>query len=366
MAKTPVLHLVGGFLGSGKTTAIVQACKLLADSGLRAGVVTNDQGKYLVDTAFVRLQDLPAVEVGGGCFCCNYADLETQLKNLVEGAGPDVIFAESVGSCADLVATVIKPLLSLRHSPMPPASFSVFADARLLSMHLRGLELPFSEDVTYIFEQQLLEAGLVVVNKLDLIPQAKQADLLAAARERLPGRNVLGLSALEPAQVSSWLEVLRSGSDLVPRENLAIDYRRYGAGEKQLAWLDQQVTLNLPEEGQLHNLAAAVLSALDGGLRALGVGVGHLKFVVSDSFGHSAKISFTSLPTPGWEGGLPDLKGRSLHLAVNARAELPAVQLASMAEEALREQAELFGAQIQVSDRYAFHPGLPRPTHRMD
>ena len=35
MAKKPVLHLVGGFLGSGKTTAIVQACKLLAESGLR-------------------------------------------------------------------------------------------------------------------------------------------------------------------------------------------------------------------------------------------------------------------------------------------------------------------------------------------
>ena len=46
------LHLVGGFLGSGKTTAIAAAAKLLMAQGLRVGVVTNDQGKYLVDTAF--------------------------------------------------------------------------------------------------------------------------------------------------------------------------------------------------------------------------------------------------------------------------------------------------------------------------
>jgi G3E family GTPase len=99
------LHLVGGFLGSGKTTAIIQAARVLMQHGLRVGVVTNDQGKYLVDTAFFRLADIPAVEVSGGCFCCNYPNLDKSLDELVESARPDVIFAESVGSCADLVAT---------------------------------------------------------------------------------------------------------------------------------------------------------------------------------------------------------------------------------------------------------------------
>ena len=81
------------------------------------GVVTNDQGKYLVDTAFFRLSDLPAVEVTGGCFCCNYDDLDARLAQLIATAHPDVIFAESVGSCADIVATVVKPLLELARRP---------------------------------------------------------------------------------------------------------------------------------------------------------------------------------------------------------------------------------------------------------
>src|SRR5512140_261378 len=107
------LHLVGGFLGSGKTTAIINAAKLLMDQGRRVGVITNDQGKYLVDTAFFRLSAVPALEVTGGCFCCNYDDLNGRLSQLVASTPPEGIFAESVGAWADIVATVVKPLLAL-------------------------------------------------------------------------------------------------------------------------------------------------------------------------------------------------------------------------------------------------------------
>jgi len=95
------LHIVSGFLGSGKTTAIIGAARALVDEGLKVGIVTNDQGRYLVDTAFFQRAAFPTVEVTGGCFCCNYQDLESQLQQLQERAQPDVIFAESVGSCAD-------------------------------------------------------------------------------------------------------------------------------------------------------------------------------------------------------------------------------------------------------------------------
>ncbi|HBH85530.1 MAG TPA: hypothetical protein DDY34_17245 [Bacteroidales bacterium] len=40
------IHLVGGFLGSGKTTAIANACKILSDKGSTTSVITNDQGNY--------------------------------------------------------------------------------------------------------------------------------------------------------------------------------------------------------------------------------------------------------------------------------------------------------------------------------
>ncbi len=194
------VHLVGGFLGSGKTTAIIAAAKQLIAKGQRVGIVTNDQGKYLVDTGFFQLADLPTVEVSGGCFCCNFDDLDARLEQLAASSKPDVIFAESVGSCADLVATVIKPLLELRMLEFTPASLSVFTDSRLLRLRLLDEPMPFNEDVCYIFDKQIEEAGLLVVNKIDLLTSQRFEDLNLMVAQRYPAKPILFQNSLAHSQ----------------------------------------------------------------------------------------------------------------------------------------------------------------------
>ena len=76
------LHVVGGFLGSGKTTAIIGAAKELIRRGKKVGIITNDQGKYLVDTAFFRAENIPTMEVTGGCFCCNFHEFHDNFHRL--------------------------------------------------------------------------------------------------------------------------------------------------------------------------------------------------------------------------------------------------------------------------------------------
>jgi len=65
------IHLVAGFLGSGKTTAITNASKLLIGKNITASIITNDQGKFQVDSHFVKSLEIANAEVSGGCFCCN-------------------------------------------------------------------------------------------------------------------------------------------------------------------------------------------------------------------------------------------------------------------------------------------------------
>src|SRR5579871_3458365 len=55
---------IGGFLGAGKTTAIIQAARELIRRDLQVGVITNDQGHHLVDTELIRSLGFPAEEVG--------------------------------------------------------------------------------------------------------------------------------------------------------------------------------------------------------------------------------------------------------------------------------------------------------------
>src|SRR5436305_3112138 len=102
--------MVGGFLGAGKTTALARLARFYAGRGQRVGLVTNDQAADLVDTTSLRSQGFAVEEVAGACFCCRFDDLVDRVGRLQEGERPDVILAEPVGSCTDLVATVLQPL----------------------------------------------------------------------------------------------------------------------------------------------------------------------------------------------------------------------------------------------------------------
>jgi len=353
------LHLVGGFLGSGKTTAIIQAAKILMGRGQRVGVITNDQGKYLVDTAFVRLADLPAVEVAGGCFCCHYDDLNERLDQLIAQVQPQVIFAESVGSCADIVATVIKPLVNLTRGSVVPASFSVFADSRLLLRRLRGQEMPFSDDVVYIFDQQIEEAGLLVANKADLPLPQDLIDIESRVAQRYPGKPYLLQSSLTPEGVWTWVNLIQSGGVKLPQQSLLIDYKRYAAGEAGLAWLDQQVQLEVPD-GTGKAVVESFIRRLLVELAGRGAEIGHIKLLIKAGE-EQAKLSVPSLPEPGWEAQIPVLRGCQISLLVNARVETSVEELVGLLRDAL--QLPCVRADFQAGE--AFHPTEPKPTHRI-
>ena len=98
--------MVGGFLGAGKTTTLGRLASRYIDKGLRVGIVTNDQATDLVDTHTLRQRGFDVEEVPGACFCCKFDDLLSTIGRLEGAETPDVILAEPVGSCTDLVATV--------------------------------------------------------------------------------------------------------------------------------------------------------------------------------------------------------------------------------------------------------------------
>ena len=105
--------MVGGFLGAGKTTTLARLARFYLGRGQKVGLVTNDQAQDLVDTTSLRAQGFPVEEVPGACFCCRFNDLVDKVGQLESSQRPDVILAEPVGSCTDLVATVVQPLKDL-------------------------------------------------------------------------------------------------------------------------------------------------------------------------------------------------------------------------------------------------------------
>jgi G3E family GTPase len=354
------LHLVGGFLGSGKTTAITNASKQLKEKGILAGVITNDQGNYLVDSSFAASLDIPKGEVNGGCFCCNYLDLDQQIQQLLENNATKEIFAESVGSCTDLVATVLKPLVNNRNDEIDSISFSVFTDSRLLLKFLKNETVGFTEEVSYIYEKQIEEATILVINKVDLLPESELAELRILAEKAFSDKIILYQNSLDAKSIQVWLNTIENVDKHPKTRVLDIDYQAYGKGEADLAWLDEEIQI---EGKKAFDTAVKIIEQINNSLNYQNISIGHLKFLVSNSKS-SVKVSFTTVSVPDWKLNLQKLSGNKMVLMVNVRAQTSPENLRDIMLSIVNKIDEEPGIEISEHCVSAFRPGFPAPTLR--
>src|SRR5580693_9050076 len=144
--------MVGGFLGAGKTTTLARLARFYQGRGQKVGLVTNDQAQNLVDTTSLRSQGFPVEEVPGACFCCRFDELVGRVGALESHERPDVVLAEPVGSCTDLVATVVQPLKDLHGNRFEVAPYPVlFKPSHGLRILRPDGGAGFSPKAAYIF-----------------------------------------------------------------------------------------------------------------------------------------------------------------------------------------------------------------------
>ncbi|MDC7234191.1 MAG: GTP-binding protein [Spirochaetales bacterium] len=238
------LILLGGFLGSGKTTFMVKAASLLEQQGMKVSVISNDQGDTLVDTMYSRWEGLDSHEVSGGCFCCRFPDFLDTLKAVIAETGPDVIIAEAVGSCTDLAATVINPLVSFHQDTVEVKAYLSLVDGlrmqkEYLEMDLINPSLPGE----VLISHQIRESEVLVLSKSDLLDEAqcgKSLDYLKQLNSRAinfvcSSRTGEGLEAL--------LEASLKGFPLDFTDRVPIDYQVYAEAEAAYGWYNGSWTI---------------------------------------------------------------------------------------------------------------------------
>jgi G3E family GTPase len=367
------IALIGGFLGAGKTTLIGYLSEWLRGQELRVGLVTNDQGKGLMDTASARgsVGGGQVKEITGGCFCCRLDELVEAVGQLDAGVRPDVIVAEPVGSCTDLLATVILPLEQVYRVPFSLAPLSVVLDARraLASLGGRRSARDFHRDVGYVFRKQIEEAEWLVVNKIDLMGEQDLADLHERLRKQYPGKKVFSVSARTGEGLESWFEAMM-GASSAPSTLMEVDYDRYATGEALLGWVNSEAECRMLGGGNgwggwLHQCGRRIASLLD----EEGGEIGHFKMSV-EAGGRRWRFHQVMMgeePVLIEEGGEPAAsdsgESRSVaRLLVNLRAEGEAGRLEDIVRRAFVEQDSV---EVTVLERAAFQPGEPRPTHRV-
>ena len=332
------------------------AAKSLIQQGIKTGVVTNDQGSKLVDDRLFRSLNIPSRQVANGCFCCHYHQLSNSLASLTTTSGTAVIFAESVGSCTDIVATVVKPLQ--KFWPDAQVTVSVFADVRLLQMLLDGGSTAFDDEVHYIYLKQLEEAGIIVVNKVDLVDE----ETLVAIKNRMwqtyGSKILLYQDSYDAASIQQWLQVLDEYAGTASLRSLNINYDMYARGEAKLAWVDQVVEIFSLNYHALQ-LTEKLINTIYQDVLSAGFPIGHLKFMVNDTI----KISFTSAGAP--LAALEIKPAPSVAILMNMRVQAAPEMLTQLVAGAIASVASEPGCRIIVSSQSAFQPGYPQPVFRM-
>jgi hypothetical protein len=342
----PSIVLVGGFLGSGKTSLILAAARLLEQRGLRCALILNDQGDELVDTRHAQQQGLLTREVTGGCFCCKLSTLTSAIEEL-RAWSPHVIFAEPVGSCTDIAATVLGPLRE-DFDACRLAPFTVLVDPARAATLLSPNADP---DLAFLFEKQIQEADLVCMSKADLFPNAPA----------LPNAEARRLSAKTGQGVPEWLDEILGGVLEASATTIDVDYARYAQAEAALAWLNLSFVFEPATPLSPALVIGPLMDQLDDALTASGIPLVHLKLFDRSPAGWLKAAMCANQEEPSIEGHLDASPASRHEVLVNLRAKAAPEPVRAIVEAQL---ARLEGRAVDVHFS-CFSPAPPQPERRL-
>jgi Ni2+-binding GTPase involved in maturation of urease and hydrogenase len=360
----PVYIMVGGFLGAGKTTTVARLARHYMGLGKRVGIVTNDQTTDLVDTQSLRAQGFEVGEVAGSCFCCNFDALTSTVERLGAGELPDVILAEPVGSCTDLVATVIRPLTEVYGVPLEIAPYGVLLKPSHGLRILRGENSSgFSPKAAYIFRKQIEEADFVVINRVDELSAADVETLETLLENEFPDRVVLRYSAKTGEGFEALVEMLEQRG-CFGRRLMDVDYDVYAEGEAELGWLNSQVEIQSEGSFLLDEMLMQLIRRLHGRLLQLEAEAAHLKVIglCDTSYAVANVVSNQTGPELSLASGA---RTATANIVVNARVATDPEELERLVREELAEVGQEFQVQPHVVSLQSFRPGRPVPTWRI-
>lgn len=354
------LILCGGFLGAGKTTLIWDVAQRLMAQGKRVGLITNDQAPELVDSRLLRQAELIVAEVAGSCFCCNFSGFIDAIHSLRRDVEADFILAEPVGSCADLTATIVRPLKRYHNTELIVSPLTVLSDPARLKSILYGGDGGLHEDAAYIYRKQLEESEVILITKTDLLSEAEVEKLVKDTRACFHRTKVMAVSTMNGSGVMEWFEEVanRQGEGT---KILDIDYDKYAHGEAVMGWLNGTVALS----GQnvfWDVLLKDVMTGICKAIKKEKLHVGHIKVIAENGKQYAVGNITGDVSTLQLRGTAG--RGDNVKLIINARVETAPEHLDGIIRDALVETIDGKYDDEVLAWRY-LQPGRPNPTHRI-
>ena len=196
------LLILGGFLGSGKTSVLLKLAKAITEKDKSSKpsklvIIENEIGEIGVDNQLLKSGRYEVSELFSGCACCSMAgEVISNIRTVMKDFDPNWIVIESSGvGYPAAIRDNIENKLGIR------GTVCTVVDANRWLVILKPMEM--------ILTDQIEGTDMFFVNKTDLVDEEtlKQVDL--SVSELVPDAKIFNMSAIKglPEEVLEALGV---------------------------------------------------------------------------------------------------------------------------------------------------------------
>lgn len=199
--------LIGGFLGSGKTTTVLKLIDKLTADGKKVALIVNEVGEIGIDGETLETAGIPSKELTNGCICCSLViNLRITVSEIADIYAPDILIMEPTG--LSFPSQIRDELLNM-NVMMSFAPVVTLVDVSRLTAEMN--------QIPKFVEQQLREAEIIGINKIDLADEDKIKSIESFLKEMNPDAYTMRMSAAnDGGAIDKLYELLmREGEETV-------------------------------------------------------------------------------------------------------------------------------------------------------
>lgn len=179
MKKIPV-NIISGFLGSGKTTAIIQLLSQKSDD-VQWAVIINEFGKVSIDGQTLKSGSEAGTvyEISGGCICCSANGyFRENLEQIIQSGNYSRIIVEPSGlGGIDMVSEIVSTNTDLQLMPV------------ICLVDILGIENPRLQ-LNPIYRMQISTSSMIAFSKCDLIDVVNEELLINLFKSIFPEKKI--------------------------------------------------------------------------------------------------------------------------------------------------------------------------------
>ncbi len=193
--------IFSGFLGSGKTSALLPLARRIVETSKsekenKVIILENEVGEIGIDDAFLRGGGLQVDTLFSGCACCSMSgEMVTMVTRIEKELDPEWLIFETTG-----VAYPEKIQEMLLNVCKLPSRSCILVDAA----RWKRLRIPMAP----LLSGQIIGSDAVLVNKIDLVDPAVLPEIDADILAYEPKAVIAHISALAPIPPEVWDTVL--------------------------------------------------------------------------------------------------------------------------------------------------------------